>query len=422
MSILLSAVPVSANSISVVLDGKKLSFDQTPVMENNRVLVPLRGIFEQLDASVAWYPESGSIQAKKENVTIGLKIGEKNATRSVNGKETKISLDQPPIIRNGRTLVPLRFIAENLGVDVNWDSTNRTVRIVSSTIAAPSTSCKDAPSCSQLGDHFLRLLASSYPDYLFTIGEEAFFEENSYYPKDYYDLISYTVVQNRLGSHTYLDTSLPAEYRTLQQDRAYHAEIWKWITEVVPASARSNVKEFVLFTGETPMGLAGPDGYLKDWSLYMNISYIHNEPLFFSTLVHELAHVLTLNDKQIDYSIDEIDCFTYYVEEYGCSRENSYLFYFYEQFWDSIYDEWLRINGRESAQDRFYEKHQTSFVSHYASTNLEEDLAETFMYFILSPTPKGQTVAEKKVKVFHSEYEMTKLRAEILENLYEWYR
>ncbi|MDF3003472.1 MAG: hypothetical protein K0Q48_3591, partial [Bacillota bacterium] len=112
--------------IKLVIDGKLLDFTDTdPIIENSRTLVPLKEIFEQLGAEVGWDPSTYTVSGKKDGTTVALKIGESKA--SINGKTT--SIDTPAIIRNSRTMVPVRFIAESFDAEVAWDAATRTISI-----------------------------------------------------------------------------------------------------------------------------------------------------------------------------------------------------------------------------------------------------------------------------------------------------
>jgi hypothetical protein len=119
--------PIHAAGITVNLDGSEIQFDQPPITQNNRTLVPLRAIFEALGAKVDWDNDTKNITATKDNMVINLKIGSR-ATK-VNGKT--VNLDQAAIEMNGRTLVPLRFIGESLGATVNWDESTQHVDLTS---------------------------------------------------------------------------------------------------------------------------------------------------------------------------------------------------------------------------------------------------------------------------------------------------
>ena len=115
----------SINSIQIILNGKQLEFDQTPIIIENRTLVPMRVIFEALGADVTWNDTLKEATGTLGNQSIVLKIGSKTAT--VSG--TTMVLDVPAQIVNSRTLVPLRFVAESLKAVVDWDAITRTVYI-----------------------------------------------------------------------------------------------------------------------------------------------------------------------------------------------------------------------------------------------------------------------------------------------------
>ncbi len=120
-------VYATTGSIGLTINGKVVKLDQPPISENGRTLVPLRVIFESLGAQVQWDNATQTITGTRGNTTIKLTVGSKIAT--VNGKQ--ITLDVPAKVINGRTLVPARFVAENLGAVVEWDSKNRMVKVIS---------------------------------------------------------------------------------------------------------------------------------------------------------------------------------------------------------------------------------------------------------------------------------------------------
>lgn len=118
--------------IQVNLNGKPLFLNANPIMEKDRVLVPVRGVFEGMSGDVSWDDASKTVTVKKgEDETLVLKVGSTDAY--VNGK--RVQLDVPPEIRNNNTLVPLRFISENLGMKVSWDGKKEIVSINSGAAA-----------------------------------------------------------------------------------------------------------------------------------------------------------------------------------------------------------------------------------------------------------------------------------------------
>lgn len=108
---------------ALIVNGQQVTFEQPPVEQAGRVLVPLRGVFERLGASVVY--ENGLINATGNGRNVSLHIGSTQAT--VNGRPQTI--DVPPYVIAGRTLVPLRFVAQALGASVNWNQSNNTVHI-----------------------------------------------------------------------------------------------------------------------------------------------------------------------------------------------------------------------------------------------------------------------------------------------------
>lgn len=111
--------------ISVQLNGKTLTFDVNPVNISGRVLVPMRGIFEAFGASVEWDEANYQVKAKAGDREIVLPIGKEYA--SMNGET--VTLDVPAQIVQGRTMVPVRFVAESLDAEVSWVQETSTVII-----------------------------------------------------------------------------------------------------------------------------------------------------------------------------------------------------------------------------------------------------------------------------------------------------
>lgn len=128
--ILLFPAMASATGPEVYLDGQALHFEVSPVIEDNRTLVPLRGIFEAMGAKVVWAQESQTATAVKGDTTVVLPVGSTSPT--VNGQVQ--SLNVAAKIVNGRILAPLRFVGEAFGGTVNWDQAANRIEIVSQTM------------------------------------------------------------------------------------------------------------------------------------------------------------------------------------------------------------------------------------------------------------------------------------------------
>lgn len=115
----------SSGDISIVIDGRALQSDVPPVMVEGRTLVPVRVIFEALGMEVVYKTETQTIIGTKGESEIVLKVDSTRAT--ING--TAATLDVPAKIIDGRTVVPVRFIAESTGQEVVWDGSARRVNI-----------------------------------------------------------------------------------------------------------------------------------------------------------------------------------------------------------------------------------------------------------------------------------------------------
>ncbi|MGB9856240.1 MAG: stalk domain-containing protein, partial [Caldisericum exile] len=108
----------------MTVNGKVVQLDAAPEIKDGRTFLPLRAIAEAFGAQVTWVPETQGITVVLGNNQIGLQIG--NNTAVVNGNVLSIV---PPYIKNGRTMVPLRVIAEGFGAQVEWDPINYIVTI-----------------------------------------------------------------------------------------------------------------------------------------------------------------------------------------------------------------------------------------------------------------------------------------------------
>ncbi len=119
--------------LEVYINGRKLRSDVPPIIIQGRTMVPLRGIFEALDTDVEYLAETRTITATRGTTKIQLTVDSNQA--QINGQ--KVTLDVPPTIVNGRTLVPVRFISESTGQKVSWDEENQRVLITAQFYTTP---------------------------------------------------------------------------------------------------------------------------------------------------------------------------------------------------------------------------------------------------------------------------------------------
>ena len=96
-----------------------------PVVENDRTLIPLRGLFEKMGAEVNWDGSTCTASVLKNDTILSFRINYYNA--DVNG-DIKY-MDVPARLVNDRTMIPLRFLSEELGYTVEWVQDTKTIII-----------------------------------------------------------------------------------------------------------------------------------------------------------------------------------------------------------------------------------------------------------------------------------------------------
>ncbi|WP_429843565.1 stalk domain-containing protein [Brevibacillus sp. FIR094] len=161
LMIAVSGGMVSANEpgpiISVVVDGMGVQSDVSPIHRNGRMLVPIRVVAEATGSEVSYDADTQKVLLNKKGKHITLTIG--SQTAYVDGKRLK--MDVSPIIVNKRTLVPIRFISEAFGYQVQWDETSAVAYIQSKTVEDKAASVKYSlnPYVVQQGDTLSKIAA-----------------------------------------------------------------------------------------------------------------------------------------------------------------------------------------------------------------------------------------------------------------------
>lgn len=128
----------SIGSNIMLINSKKEFLDSAPFILEQRSYLPIRKLVENIpivdhlnETSINWYPDEDKIVIHSENISIVLFIN--NPKAIVNDKVVLIDENNKlvvPLIENGRTFLPLRFIAENIGFDVSWNSNTQTVTLL----------------------------------------------------------------------------------------------------------------------------------------------------------------------------------------------------------------------------------------------------------------------------------------------------
>jgi hypothetical protein len=224
-----------------------------------------------------------------------------------------------------------------------------------------------------------------------------------------------------------------------QSDVSTQQKAWKLFTALIPADQRQVIAEYQVMTDGPGDVLAIVEQTHDDpqkWVLEIDIADLQDTKNLVFTFLHELGHLLTLNSTQVPpdlevfnhpdngriYDREAAACPDYFPGE-GCSLPDSYLNLFFTRFWSGLYAEWHQIddirndNKRQDGLDAFYKKYKDRFVDDYAVTDANEDIAETWAFFVLGPKPEGDTIADQKILFFYQQPELSQLRGRILQNL-----
>ena len=231
-----------------------------------------------------------------------------------------------------------------------------------------------------------------------------------------------------------VDENLNLELLEVVDDTAVDLEeyeaIWAIIRDLLPPDILvDEVYQFQVFTDGPEETLAyveplpdDPDRWLMAIDM-ADVEIVNGELSddVVHTIVHEFAHILTLENDQVPPDPDANSaetCTTFFTGE-GCALPEAYINQFYFVFWDDIFDELLEI---EAIEDRieyedtlyeFYEKYEDRFLTDYAATNPGEDIAESFAYFVLYEEPDGTTMADEKMRFFFDYPQMVTIRDHI---------
>lgn len=132
---------------NVEVNGFNLASDYAPYVDRNRTFVPIRELTELMGADVKWDQGTKSVRIKLRDQDVKLKIN--SSVVYVNNKKMQMDKASTPrlteyVHQNGdcKTMVPLRFLSENLGFDVQWNNAKRVASISNGVVQAPKEEAK----------------------------------------------------------------------------------------------------------------------------------------------------------------------------------------------------------------------------------------------------------------------------------------
>lgn len=185
---------------------------------------------------------------------------------------------------------------------------------------------------------------------------------------------------------------------------------WKHFAKLIPAERRTMISTFSLID-KSEQGYDGQVERVDDkndrWELRLKPGTDADD----FVVVHELAHLLTLSQQQLDQRVPERKCAPYRFWE-GCPRPNSFSDQFVRRFWTADL-----VRQAEADYKRVDRRHVGWFVRDYSATNPGEDMADTFAEFVTNANePTGNRIVDQKINMFWADPDMMFLRAQIRAN------
>lgn len=125
-------------AVNVRVNGEIVQFpDAQPYVDgNNRTLIPVRFVTEQLGATVTWDGKTQTAVIEQDGIRVDIPIGSNTMSVTKNGKIAKTQMDTAAVLKDGRTYVPIRYVAEALGAYVDYSEVYKTVGIYKDKLSA----------------------------------------------------------------------------------------------------------------------------------------------------------------------------------------------------------------------------------------------------------------------------------------------
>lgn len=117
--------PYNEEPVHVVVNGKEIQSDMPPILLEGSTLIPVRSVFEEMGADISWDGDKQQAGVSFGGINLILNVNDNKAT--VNGSVYEMKI--PPKVINDRTMIPLRFVAEALGMKVGWNEKERIASI-----------------------------------------------------------------------------------------------------------------------------------------------------------------------------------------------------------------------------------------------------------------------------------------------------
>ncbi len=259
-----------------------------------------------------------------------------------------------------------------------------------------------------------------------------------------YDLVRYRLDEETKTLKRIAVPTVPEYLKQYQEDEQLHRRIWDYFTGIFPNDSEIHVSYLIITMDGSDDGYSAAIWNSQGkWRLYVNLLEFDTSGDVIEILTHEYGHMLTLNESQAkdipseyglemepsDFESMKSKCEGYFFTGSDCALANSYLDEFGNRFWSGklfetwteAYLLWDKEDGLyEKAMDDFYSQYRDQFVTEYASTTPVEDIAESWMEFVVRPKPAGSTIAEQKVLFFYEYPELVETRRQIIQGVCQY--
>lgn len=328
------------------------------------------------------------------------------------------------------------LIASGYGL-AQWLSTNTQLSDISTQAvlanATPNSNCTE--------QDCLKVCFSHLPDIVGILDPgtpeptEAFDLSHSFNPEGAYDLATYRIKGDKIKLT--FAPGVPGRLERYQQDSALHQRIWKFITTIIPQSARNVLTIFTLKTAGSGTPIPTFVNYFPPtYSLDVDIFALNNTPLVVRDLVLDTGQLITINKDQLTYTdvlpSNQSDRASYdvafkkcgqFLFQSWCAAPDSYINLFYQRFWkdqheDELYQIYYALYHIDADYGdigkSLYKEHPNEFLSSFAALDVPHDISVSFQHFVLGAKPEGKTIAEQKVLFFYDFPELVQLREQII--------
>lgn len=212
----------------ILVNGVEKKIDDegaVPVIIDDRTFLPVRAVVEAMGGAVEWDSGSETVTLTRKNSMVRLTIG--SATAYLNG-EAQMPLDAVPMILNGRTMLPIRFIAESFHFQIEWNGEKQRVIITSGApvVAEPTTEpmvpLPVAPVQPPAAEPAVRPGAPDETQITITVNGKRFTAtlEKNETAQAFYQMLPLTLDMGEMNGnekYSYLDRSLPSDSRRIDQ-------------------------------------------------------------------------------------------------------------------------------------------------------------------------------------------------------------